>query len=121
MWLKGQPWCGSIMAYWMQQCAIPYPKHYYRAKDWATWGAGCGPAVGAVVVFTRTGGGHVGICVSKDSRGFLRVLGGNQGDSVKESLFDPSRVLTYRWPPGRKFDGKELPVTDGGNVSRNEA
>jgi uncharacterized protein (TIGR02594 family) len=123
LWLKGQPWCGSIMAYWMQQCALPYPKDYYRAISWAGWGTACGPVVGAVVVFRRDGGGHVGICIGRDRRGYLRVLGGNQGDAVKESLFDPKRVLAYRWPPGRAFvDAKQLPVTgEGGEVSRNEA
>jgi uncharacterized protein (TIGR02594 family) len=123
LWLKGQPWCGSIMAYWMQQCAISYPKDYYRAKAWLSWGTACGPVVGAIVVFERTGGGHVGICVARDHRAFLRVMGGNQGDAVKESTFDPARVLGYRWPPGKPFiNAKQLPVIVGdGEVSKNEA
>jgi uncharacterized protein (TIGR02594 family) len=122
LWLKGQPWCGSIMAYWMQQCDIPYPKDYYRAKAWATWGTGCGAVVGAIVVVNRPGGHHVGIVVSKDARGYIRVLGGNQSNSVRESALDPSRVIAYRWPPGQIFDANPLPlVAATGELSRNEA
>jgi uncharacterized protein (TIGR02594 family) len=121
LWLKGQPWCGSIMAYWMQQCEIPYPKDYYRAKAWAAWGSACGPVLGAVVVFERSGGGHVGIVTGRDGGGLLRVLGGNQKDSVRESLFDPARVIAYRWPPGKTFDAQPLPLAMTGEVSRNEA
>lgn len=124
LWLKGQPWCGSILAYWMQQCAIPYPKDYYRAIAWATWGTACGPVLGAIVVLRRDGGGHVGIVVGKTPEGLLRVLGGNQGDQVRESWFAPSRVLSYRWPPGKPFfDAKPLPLmaATGEPLSRNEA
>lgn len=125
LWLKGQPWCGSIMAYWMQQCAIPYPKDYYRAKAWIGWGTACGPLLGAIVVFARTGGGHVGICVGRDKAGNLLVLGGNQKDSVRVSAFDlrTRPALGYRWPPNRPFiDAKQLPVIDAhGQLSTNEA
>ncbi len=121
LWLKGQPWCGSIMAYWMQQCAIPYPKDYYRAKAWATWGTTCGPVLGAIVVFERVGGGHVGICVGVDRAGNLMVLGGNQRDSVRESAFNPQRVISYRWPPGKPFNATTLPLMETAELSRNEA
>lgn len=122
LWLKGQPWCGSAMAYWMQRCQIPFPKDYYRAKAWAQWGTGCGQVLGAVVVFEREGGGHVGILTGRDAKGFLRVLGANQSDSVRESWFDPARVLAYRWPPNVAFfDAKPLPpMTRDGKLSQNE-
>jgi uncharacterized protein (TIGR02594 family) len=121
LWLKGQPWCGSFIAYVMQQCGIPYPKDYYRAKAWASWGITCGPVFGAVVVFERTGGGHVGILTGQDSKGLLRVLGGNQNDMVRESWFKPDRVVAYRWPPGRSFVATALPVVPTGELSRSEA
>ena len=53
----------------------------------------------------------------------LMVLGGNQGDAVKVSPFDVSRVAGYRWP-------KEYPIptsfhlptlTSDGKVSTNES
>ncbi len=121
LWLKGQPWCGSAMAYWMNQCGIAYPKDYYRAKSWATWGSGCGPILGAVVVFERTGGGHVGILVGSRPDGSIRVLGANQSDSVRESWFDAARAIAYRWPPGKAFTAMPLPVVAAaGELSRNE-
>lgn len=122
-WLKGQPWCGSVMAYWMQQCGIPFPKDYYRALAWASWGAACGPVLGAVVVFRRDGGGHVGICVGyDDAKHALHVLGGNQRDAVNILPFDPSRVLAYRWPPGKAFQGVSLPMmVSDKDFSQNEA
>lgn len=122
LWLRGQPWCGSIMAYWMRECGIPYPRDYYRAKAWAGWGTACGQVLGAIVVFERKGGGHVGILTGRDANGFLRVLGGNQGDQVKESWFDPARVLAYRWPPDKSFyDAQHPPLAKVGELSRNEA
>lgn len=121
LWLRGQPWCGSFMAYVMQQCGIEYPKDYYRAKAWATWGSDCGPIVGAVVVFERTGGGHIGILAGVDTLGNLLVIGGNQGDAVSVRAFDPGRVLAYRWPPGKTFEIAALPVASTfGPISKNE-
>jgi uncharacterized protein (TIGR02594 family) len=123
VWLKGQPWCGSFIAYVMQQCVIPFPKDYYRAKAWVSWGTACGPVVGAVAVLERVGGGHVTICAAQDANGNIIGLGGNQGDRVKYSPFSPTRIIAYRWPPGRAFyDAKPLPVVASTEaLSTNEA
>lgn len=124
LWLLGQPWCGGILADWMQQAGIAFPKTFYRAKSWLEWGQFLGaPAVGAVVIFDRKGGGHVGIVVGRNSAGYLLVLGGNQGDAVSIAPFDPSRVLGYRWPADRLApDPAPLPVyAVGGPLSTNEA
>jgi hypothetical protein len=46
-----------------------------------------------------TSGNHVGFWLASDLE-HVRILGGNQSDAVKESLF-PLRnfqVLGYRWP-----------------------
>jgi uncharacterized protein (TIGR02594 family) len=100
-WLLGQPWCGGAVAHWMMQTGIPYPKTYYRARDWSTWGVALArPAVGCVVTFTRQGGGHVGLVVGQDKAGNLLVLGGNQGGAVRVSAFPPERATAYRWPAG---------------------
>ncbi len=97
------PWCGTFVAHCVRDTG-PLPQHWYRAKAWATWGAPlAGPAVGAVVVFERQGGGHVGFVVGRDTAGRLLVLGGNQGDAVTVSAFDTRRVLAYRWPAGAVF------------------
>ncbi len=97
------PWCGTACAAWMQAAGHAIPKHWYRARGWLEWGTAlAAPAVGAIVVFERTGGGHVGIVVGKDQAGRLLVLGGNQGDAVSIAPFDMARVIGYRWPAEAK-------------------
>ena len=120
-WLVGQPWCGGAMAKWMKSCGLEPPKAWYRAKAWADWGAPLyGPAQGCVVVFSRTGGGHVGIVVGETDTGKLLVLGGNQGDQVKISAFDRSRVTAYRWPPVADVPNYQLAKGDAA-MSTSEA
>lgn len=100
-WLLGQPWCGGALAYWMAEAGLPYPRTYYRARDWASWGVALAvPLYGCVVVLERRGGGHVGIVVGRTARGELLVLGGNQGNEVNVRAFRVERVLGYRWPMG---------------------
>jgi uncharacterized protein (TIGR02594 family) len=83
----------------MQQSGIKYPKAYYRAKAWLDWGMPLQmPAHGCVVVFSRAGGGHVGLVVGESPDWSLAVLGGNQGNAVSIAMFDRDRVLGYRWP-----------------------
>jgi len=95
------PWCGVAMAAWMQEAGFKPPAAWYRAKAWATWGIPLSkPVTGCVVVFTRQGGGHVGLAVGQDSEGRLMVLGGNQGNAVRVAAFDMGRVVAYRWPEG---------------------
>jgi uncharacterized protein (TIGR02594 family) len=98
------PWCGPVMAAWMQACDIPPARAWYRAKGWLDWGTPIpAPVVGAVVVFDRAGGGHVGLVVGKDPVGRLLVLGGNEGSAVSVLPFDRARVAGYRWPPGQRL------------------
>jgi uncharacterized protein (TIGR02594 family) len=94
------PWCGTAVAAWMDRAgAGKLPRHWYRAKGWLDWGVPiAGPCVGAVVVFAREGGGHVGLVVGRSEDGRLLVLGGNQGNAVRVSPFDPKRAIGYRLP-----------------------
>lgn len=95
------PWCGVFAAHCMKIAGHPIPKHWYRAKDWLNWGHSIHtPVYGCIAVFTRTGGGHVGFVVGKDSLGRIMVLGGNQGNAVSIAPFDPNRVAGYRLPVG---------------------
>jgi uncharacterized protein (TIGR02594 family) len=119
------PWCGLAVATWMKACGVGLPKHWYRARAWLDWGVPlAAPAVGAVVVFERQGGGHVGLIVGKDERGRLLVLGGNQGDAVSIAPFDMQRVLGYRWPADQLalLPASGLPVLASADASSsNEA
>ena len=107
------PWCGVFAAHCMQEDGYAYPKEYYRAKEWLTWGENLPqPMYGCIVVFTRTGGGHVGFCVGKDTSGRLLILGGNQGDKVSIAPFDMNRVAGYRMPSHYAFTMRPPPVID---------
>jgi uncharacterized protein (TIGR02594 family) len=54
-----------------------------------------GPRVGAIAVFSRRGGGHVGIVTGVDSNGNPIVISGNYSDRVAIATFPASRVLGY--------------------------
>lgn len=118
------PWCGVAVAAWMRASDVPLPRHWYRAKGWLDWGLPVPPTVGAVVVFERQGGGHVGLLLGKDESGRLLVLGGNQGNAVSIAPFDPSRAIGYRWPFGQVegYTIGQLPViASAAPSSSNEA
>ena len=54
------------------------------------------------MVFTRSGGGHVGFYVSEDKEAY-NILGGNQSDKVSVARVGKDRFLEARWP-------KEVPL-----------
>lgn len=116
------PWCGLFVAHCMSENGILTPRIAIRASEWAKWGTPLiNPTMGAVLVFSREGGGHVGFYVSEDAETY-HVLGGNQGDAVSITKIKKDRCTAIRWSSqvplpstGRiikKFDGK---------ISENEA
>lgn len=98
------PWCGLFMAWCVTQAGFKPPAIAIRAKEWAKFGTALPlqgiPPEGAIAVFTREGGGHVGIVVGVHTNGDLDILGGNQGDAVNVRRFARARVTALRWPPG---------------------
>lgn len=116
------PWCGVFVAHCMQEAGLPYPKLYMRAKAWDDYGALLRRdrlAPGAILVFDRKGGGHVGFYVGEDA-GFYYVLGGNQSNAVNVMKLGKSRIVASRWPRGEPVIGGPVYMT-GGMVSTNEA
>jgi len=118
------PWCGVFAGACLDESGIDPPPFAVRAKSWATWGVTLRPerlAPGAVLVFERSGGGHVGFYVGEDAAAY-HVLGGNQGDSVTIARIDQGRCIARRWPKGRPVIGKPVRLTSGGRpMSRDEA
>jgi hypothetical protein len=55
------------------------------------------PVTGAVLIFERGSGGHVGFAIGQDITHFY-VLGGNQSDAVTIARIAKSRLLGARWP-----------------------
>ena len=117
------PWCGTWVAYCIQEAGLTPPPIAVRAMSWATWGANLRPEVltpGAILVFKRPGGGHVGMYVSEDETTY-RVLGGNQSNSVNITRIEKSRCVARRWPRGVKYTGGPVWTKGSGPVSTNEA
>lgn len=101
------PWCGTFVASCMAIAGFKPPRGAIgvRAKWWATWGESVGttatrPPLGAIAVFDRAGGGHVGFVVAVHDNGDFDIIGGNQGDAVNIRRFPRSRLLALRWPSG---------------------
>ncbi len=99
------PWCGLFAAWCVHQAGIAPPPISIRAKAWATWGDPLSiravyPPLGAIAVFGRDGGGHVGFVDSVNRDGSLNILGGNQGDAVNVRRFPRARLIALRWPKG---------------------
>lgn len=115
-------WCGTFVAHCLSESGLPIPKLWFRARAWAEYGSLLRPdrlAPGAVLVFERQGGGHVGFYVGEDP-GFFYVLGGNQANGVNIMKLGKSRLIASRWPKDVPVIGKPARMA-GGPVSRNEA
>lgn len=116
-------WCGTFAAHCMQAAGIEPPKIAVRAKSWTEFGANLRAEAltpGAVLVFGRTGGGHVGFYVAEDDTCY-HVLGGNQSDMVCVTRIQKDRCIARRWPRGVVWTGGPVHVKSSAPVSVNEA
>jgi len=117
------PWCGTFVAHCMKEVGLPIPKLWMRAKEWSTYGSLLRVdrlAPGAILVFNRQGGGHVGFYVGEDSA-YYHVLGGNQSNGVNVMKLAKSRLTASRWPKDIPVVGKPVWLNSNGTpVSRNE-
>lgn len=92
------PWCGLFVAHCLEENGMDIPKNPLSALEYAKWGESLSePSYGAVVVFTRSGGGHVGFYVGEDEDAY-HVLGGNQSDQVNVTRVSKDRLTAIRWP-----------------------
>lgn len=118
------PWCGVFVAHCMRESGLPVPKHWMRAKAWADYGANLRAshvAPGAILVFARQGGGHVGFYVGEDTTHY-HVLGGNQSNMVNVMRIAKARCIAIRWPRGEAVIGGPKHVDpSAAAVSTNEA
>ena len=104
------PWCSSFVNWCMVQAGLP-GTNSAAARSWLGYGMELDePREGCICVIQQKVGGkdpatgstsgfHVGFYIERGI-GRVRLLGGNQSDSVKESGFGLAsyKVVSYRWP-----------------------
>lgn len=117
------PWCGLFMAVCAQRAGKEVPPNCLGAINWSAFGVQTSVAMlGDVLVFTRKGGGHVGLYVGESKDSYF-VLGGNQGDKVCITRILKNRIHSIRRPIyeiGQPEYVKQYFYTNSGEVSTNE-
>lgn len=109
------PWCASFVGWCLEQAGLQHPRSA-RARDYADWGVPLDkPVLGAVVVLTRPGGGHVGFYLGQRDGKWL-ILGGNQSNRVNVAPYAPGRVLAIRWPSGVPLPNAAAPLSKSGVI-----
>jgi len=117
------PWCGLFMATVAHRAGKPLLEQPLWARNWLHWGAAVQiPELGDVLVFSRDGGGHVGLYVGED-RGTYHVLGGNQSDAVSIRRLAKQRLLGARrlYKVALPANVRRVPLRVSGALSTNEA
>lgn len=121
------PWCAVYANRLMLACGLPMAGKGYdllRAKTFETWGVALKePALGAVLVFSRPEGAHVGLYLGERADAY-RVLGGNQSNAVTDDTWiKKERLTAIRWPDGQPLptSGRVRLAHDGKPLSTNEA
>lgn len=123
------PWCALFVNACLDEVRLPGTKSL-AAKSFETYGIKLDqPVLGAILVFTRDGGGHVGFYVGETATRY-RVRGGNQGDAVSDTWIAKARLTAIRWPGDvasqaalntAQQAGRIFMAEDGAPLSTNEA
>lgn len=94
------PWCSAFVNWVMKQAGYK-GTNSAAAKSWLNWGVEVTEdediPYGAIAVFTRQGGGHVGFITDANDDS-IKILGGNQSDMVCEKWFGYDNLLSIRMP-----------------------
>lgn len=118
------PWCGAFVGHCVKTAGGTLPQSPALAASWKTWGGRNIPVgtteipQGAVVVLkpqAKGASGHVGFFVGFKPEQKIVLLGGNQGNAVKESAFPITEVSAIRVLEG------ELPVGAGNEFDMTKA
>lgn len=95
------PWCGLFVGICAKRAGFPFDQRVLSARAWVHWGNPVNitndehPMLGDVLIFVRSGGGHVGLYAGEDETAYY-VLGGNQDDEVSIARIAKSRLLAAR-------------------------
>jgi len=111
------PWCGDFVETCIRVALPGEPllgalgTNPYWARNWLLFGQAVQPIPGAVMIFERGSGGHVGFTVGQDDTHFF-VLGGNQSDAVTIARIAKTRLLGARWPATVPPRQQRLPTNE---------
>jgi uncharacterized protein (TIGR02594 family) len=98
-------WCAAFVNSTLEQSGVAGTGKL-NARSYMNWGEAVDqPQQGDVAVFSRGDPngwqGHVGFYDGTNDDGSIRVLGGNQGDSVSIASYSADSLLGYRRAPGQ--------------------
>jgi len=94
---RASAWCGAFLDMVLRRTG--HRGGGNLARGYINYGKRLpGPEVGAIVVFSRVGGGHVGIVTGIDANGNPIVISGNHGKKVAVATYPAKRVLAYVSP-----------------------
>lgn len=117
------PWCGDYTETAIKNSLPDEPfvgavgKNPYWARNWLKFGKPVEPCYGAIIVFARGKGGHVGFVVGEDDTDYY-VLGGNQSNMVNVTRISKDRFLGCTWPVTYIGQRQPLPKMSAGNIPR---
>ncbi len=103
-------WCAGFINSVLAQNGIEGTRSL-AARSFLDWGENVDddPSEGDVVVISRGRRdgwqGHVGLFQGYDENGNIRILGGNQGNSVNITSYPADRLLGFRRAPGTSGEG----------------
>lgn len=97
------PWCASFVNWVMEKAGYKGTRNA-SALSWKSWGRQLNKAAyGSIAIFDfGRGMGHVGFVLGKQGEKLL-ILGGNQSNSVKVTLFETKRIVAYAVPSSLAF------------------
>lgn len=117
-------WCGLYVAVVVKRANWEIVNGPLWARNWTKFGdPSPTPGLGDILVFERSGGGHVGFYIAEDSL-YYHVLGGNQSDAVNIVRVSKSRLIAARrphWKFAQPESVKPYKVSATGTISTNES
>jgi uncharacterized protein (TIGR02594 family) len=120
------PWCGLFMGVVVKRAGYPIKSDLLSALSWAKFGEEVikgREMLWDILVFTRSGGGHVGFYVGETDTAFL-VYGGNESNAVGFTWISKQRLFAARRPKykvGEPSNVRKVLLTQDGVLSQNEA
>jgi uncharacterized protein (TIGR02594 family) len=113
-------WCSSFVNWTLKTIGIK-GTNSASALSWRKWGQLLKkPAFGSIAILNYgKGKGHVGFVAGINPKGSLVLLGGNQSNKVKYSVFSSAKIVGYVYPEGYipSYDLPKMDTKDIGSLS----